>query len=99
LPSPTVEQAKKTKASILICHGAEDGFIPEEAIQKFRKTLDEAGVDWEMDYYAHAKHSFTVESADAKHLEGMAYNKAADQRSWARMLAFFDEKFGKNGTK
>lgn len=92
LPVPTPEQVKQTKASILICHGALDSFIPEDTIQKFRAALDAGGADWEMDYYSGAVHSFTVESADKLNLKGMAYNKNADHRSWARMLAFFDEK-------
>jgi dienelactone hydrolase len=94
LPATTAEQAKKTKATILICHGADDSFIPEDAVQKFRKALSDAGVDWEMDYYSGAQHSFTVKSADARGLKGMAYNEHADQRSWQRMQDLFKAKFG-----
>jgi len=91
LPTPTEQQAKQTKASILICHGAQDSFIPEETIQKFRKALDDAHVDWEMDYYAGTVHSFTVPGVDDKKIPGMAYNKKADERSWHRMHEFFNE--------
>jgi dienelactone hydrolase len=94
LPSPTPEQASAIKASIVVCHGAIDSFIPEEAAQKFRKALDDAHVDYEMDYYAGAKHSFTVPTADRHGNPGMSYNKKADERSWSRMQRLFDEKFG-----
>jgi dienelactone hydrolase len=95
LKVPTADQVKKTQATILICHGAQDSFIPEETIQKFRAALDAGGVDWEMDYYAGAKHSFTVKSADALGIDGMKYDAEADKRSWARMQALFKEKLGK----
>jgi dienelactone hydrolase len=92
---PTPEQVKRSKATILICHGAQDSFIPEEMLQKFRAALDAGKADWEMDYYAGARHSFTVKSADSLGIEGMKYNAEADKRSWARMQALFKEKLGK----
>ncbi|MBX3441926.1 MAG: dienelactone hydrolase family protein [Planctomyces sp.] len=95
LPGPTPEQVKRTKASVLVCHGAQDSFIPDEAIQNFRKALDAGGADWEMVYYGGAKHSFTVKGIDEKGVNGLAYNQHDDERSWARMLAFFQEKLRK----
>jgi len=94
LPVPTPEQAQAIKPTIVVCHGAQDGFIPEETIQHFRKALDDAHVDYEMDYYAGTRHSFTVPDADKHGNPGMAYNKKADERSWSRMLRLFDEKLG-----
>jgi len=92
LPEVTAEKAKQAKATILICHGAQDSFIPEEAIQKFRTALDAGGADWEMDYYAGAQHSFTVKSADSLGLKGMKYDANADKRSWARLQHLLKEK-------
>ncbi len=93
LPVPRPEQVKQTKATLLICHGAQDSFIPEETIQKFRAALDAGGADWEMNYYAGARHSFTVKKADSLGIDGMKYDRAADRRSWARMHALLKEKF------
>ncbi|QDT55066.1 Carboxymethylenebutenolidase [Caulifigura coniformis] len=95
LPVPTADQVKKTKATILVCHGAQDSFIPEETIQQFRAALDAGGADWEMDYYAGAQHSFTVISADALGLKGMKYDAEADKRSWARLQGLLKEKFSR----
>ena len=92
---PPADHVKKSKATILICHGAQDSFIPEKSIQEFRAALDSIGADWEMDYYAGAEHSFTVKAADSLGLKGMKYNAEADKRSWARMHALFKEKLGK----
>ncbi|HVJ87720.1 MAG TPA: dienelactone hydrolase family protein [Caulifigura sp.] len=94
LPVPTADQVKKTKATLLICHGAKDSFIKDETIQAFRNALDAGGADWEMDYYAGAVHSFTVKDADKVGNPGMKYDAKADQRSWARMQALLKEKFG-----
>jgi dienelactone hydrolase len=94
LPVPSADQVKNTKATILICHGAQDSFIPEKTIQEFRAALDAGGADWEMDYYAGAEHSFTVKSADSLGIKGMKYDAEADKRSWARMQSLLKEKFG-----
>ena len=83
---------KTNKTTLLICHGSEDAFIPEETCQKVRAALDTAGADFEMVYYGNARHSFTVKSADSHGIEMMKYNAEADQLSWNRMLALFREK-------
>ena len=91
LPVPEPEQAKAVKAKILICHGALDSFIPEATIQKVRDAFEEAKVNYEMNYYGGAVHSFTVPEADKAGMKGIAYNAAADQRSWRAMLRLFGE--------
>jgi dienelactone hydrolase len=94
LPIPAAEQTGKIKAKILICHGALDSFIPEETIQKVRAAYDGAKVDYEMIYYGGAVHSFTVPDADKHGLKGIAYNAAADRRSWRHMQDLFREVLG-----
>jgi dienelactone hydrolase len=91
LPVPTKEQAEKLKASILICHGAADGFIPAEQIEKFQATMDAAGADWMFIEYAGARHSFTVPAADKHGIEGIKYDAKADARSWKHMELFLKE--------
>jgi dienelactone hydrolase len=93
LPVPSEDEAKAIKAKVLICHGALDTFIPEETIQKVRAALDGAKADYQMVYYGGAVHSFTVPGADKAGMKGVAYNEAADRRSWNDMLALFREVF------
>jgi dienelactone hydrolase len=93
LPVPDSDQARAIKAKVLICHGARDGFIPEETIHKFRTALEDAKVDYEMDYYGGAVHSFTVPEAGKVGNPGMAYSPEADHRSWTSMLRLFNEVF------
>jgi dienelactone hydrolase len=92
LPTPKPEDAQRVRANLLICHGADDSFIPQQAIQAFRDALDKAGVKYEFVSYPGTVHSFTVPGADKHNIAGMKYNKSADEDSWKRMLALFAEK-------
>jgi len=91
LPVPTEEQAKNMQPSVLICHGSADGFIPRQRIEQFQTTLNGGGADWVMISYAGAKHSFTNPAADQRGIDGLAYDEAADRRSWKHMQVFFEE--------
>jgi len=91
LPPLTADQAKHIKARLLINNGADDGFVSKESIDKFRKALDEAGVKYQFENYPGAVHSFTVKGADKHAIKGMAYNEAADTKSWQLMQELFKE--------
>jgi dienelactone hydrolase len=95
IPVPS-DAAAKTKAKILMCHGAVDPFIAKDAIDGFMKAMNDGKFDYQFISYAGAVHAFTNPGADdfAKAgLNGVGYNAAADRRSWAHMRAFFDEIF------
>ena len=94
LPIPDAEQAKAIKAKIQVHHGAQDAFIPADTIQKFKAALDAAKVKYEFVSHEGAVHSFTVKGSEAKNMKGMAYNEAADTKSWKMMLDLFHEVFG-----
>ena len=93
LPPATPQQAAKVKARVLIAHGDADGFVPKERIEAFKRGLSQADVDWEMNIYSGARHSFTNPYADGYGMDGIAYHEQADRRSWLRTLAFFEELF------
>jgi dienelactone hydrolase len=92
LPAPSAQEAKQIQATLLVCHGADDKFIPDQAIKAFRDALDHAGVKYEFVSYPDTVHSFTVPGADKHNLPGMKYNKSADADSWKRMVALLAEK-------
>ncbi|MGQ0633392.1 MAG: dienelactone hydrolase family protein [Planctomycetaceae bacterium] len=96
LTPPTEEETKQIKAKILVCHGADDSFIPEETIDKFRHALNQGKADWTMVYYSGARHSFTDPDADSHGVDGLKYNKRADERSWHHMRDFFGEVLAKH---
>lgn len=92
------DAAKKTKARLLICHGAVDPFITKEALDTFLRSLDEGKFDYQFVSYAGAVHAFTNPDADkiaAATGLPIAYNAAADRRSWKHMRTFLDEIFAK----
>jgi dienelactone hydrolase len=91
LPTPTPEQAKAVKAKVLVCHGADDKFIKPDSIEAFKKALDAAKVDYKLESYPGAVHSFTVPDADKRKIDGMGYHADADKKSWAAMKALFDQ--------
>ena len=93
LDSPTPADGKKIKSKILICHGADDPFVPTNEIEAMKSEFNKAGVDWQMIYYSGAVHSFTQAMAGNDNSRGAAYNANADKRSWAAMQSFFNELF------
>ncbi len=93
LDSPSPDDGKNITAKILICHGADDPFVPEADIKACVAEFDAAEVDWQMNIYSHAVHSFTQPMAGNDNSRGAAYNADADRRSWAAMRIFFAEIF------
>ena len=51
------------------------------------------GVDWQLVVYGGAVHAFTNPGAGSDKSKGVAYDAAADRRSWEAMKAFFGELF------
>jgi len=95
IPVPA-DAAAKTRAKILMCHGAIDPFIAKEAVDGFLKAMNDGKFDYQFISYAGAVHAFTNPGADkyaAAGLNGVGYNAAADRRSWAHMQTFFAEIF------
>lgn len=80
------------KAKILVAHGADDAFVPQDVIDAFKAEMEEAGADLTFNSYEGAKHYFTNPDADRFAEQfgmGLAYNRQADEQSWADMQEFF----------
>jgi len=93
LDTPDPGDAKNIKGSVLVLHGADDPFQSREKIEAFQDEMHKAGVDWQMNIYGGAEHSFTNPEADKLGIKGVAYNEKADKRSWEAMKIFFREIF------
>ena len=93
LDTPNPQDAKNIKAKILVCTGGSDPNVPPEQVQAFEKEMTDAGVDWEINIYGHAVHSFTNPASGNDPSRGVAYNEKADKRSWQAMKDFFGEIF------
>lgn len=83
--------ARNVKAKILVCTGAEDPLVPPQQLQGFEREMTTAGVDWQVVVYGGAKHAFTNVNADKVGVPALAYDKAADARSWQAMRDFWSE--------
>ncbi|TAF11268.1 MAG: dienelactone hydrolase family protein [Nostocales cyanobacterium] len=92
LDTPNPEDAKNIKSKVLVLHGADDPFVPQEQLQGFENEMRQAKVDWQLISYGGAVHAFTNPVYKGE-IKGALYNKAADQRSWQAMRQFFAEIF------
>jgi dienelactone hydrolase len=84
------------KANILVCHGADDQFVPQAEIDLFKKQMDSIGASYTLKVYPGATHAFTNPNATAigqKFNLPIAYNAAADTASWKDMREFFSTIF------
>jgi dienelactone hydrolase len=87
------EDYNRIRAKILICHGAEDTFISPGEISAFQEGMRQSNADWQMISFGGALHSFTNPAADQAGIQGIAYDRKADERSWKYMQVFFKEIF------
>lgn len=81
------------KAKILVLTGGDDGFVPPEEVEAFKREMEAASADFRIISYPGAKHSFTNPDADAlgkKFNLPIAYNPDADKKSWEEMKIFLE---------
>ena len=87
------------KGKILVCHGADDSFIPPEKVEAFKEEMKAAGADFKFISYPGAKHGFSNPKADeaAKNFKiDVAYNAEADSKSWKELEALLQAVFSKS---
>lgn len=96
LDTTTPAKPGAVKAKVLVLTGADDPFVPAEQVERFKKEMDAAGVNYKLVIYPGAKHGFTNPDATEfgkKFKIPLEYDKAADEASWKEMQVFFDEQF------
>jgi dienelactone hydrolase len=93
LVPPSAEQAGRTKAKFLICHGAQDPFNPVEALSKYVTALNASTIDWQLIALGNTRHGFTNPNAGQYGMAALAYSPSSDRRSWQYMKYFFKEIF------
>lgn len=99
LATKTPATPGSVKAKILVEHGALDSMVTQDHVAAFKSEMDKAGADYQFVSLDGAKHGFSNPDADRlSHGEhggpDIGYNKAADEKSWADMQAFFKKIFG-----
>ncbi|MFI4965332.1 MAG: dienelactone hydrolase family protein [Caulobacterales bacterium] len=88
-------EPKGIRARVLACIGARDPIVPAEQRQAFEREMSDAIVDWQINVYGEAGHSFTNPGVGALGRPGFDYHEQTDRRSWMAMLDLFDETLGK----
>jgi len=93
LLSPTLaSDSGKIKASVLVLHGADDPFVPQENVQEWIAAMVQSKTDWQLVQFSNTVHSFTDPKATMK---GKAeYNALSAKRAFDYMEQLLDEKFG-----
>jgi len=97
LATPNPGDAKNIKCKVLALTGGDDPSVPPAQVEAFEQEMRQAGVDWQVNIYGGAVHSFTNPASGNDPSRGAAYNEKADKRSWQAMRLFFDEIFGASG--
>ncbi|SOJ55196.1 hypothetical protein MSIMFB_02685 [Mycobacterium simulans] len=93
LATPRPLDAANITAKVLVCIGAEDPLISVGERLMFEEQMRAAGVDWRMNLYGGAQHSFTHPDVDSIGVPGLRFDPIATERSWRAMLDLFDETF------
>jgi dienelactone hydrolase len=84
-------QPRAVTARILACHGAADPHVPPADVAAFAAEMNHAGADWQLVMYGRAQHGFTHQHAVPGAMPGVAYDRLADERSFAAVRAFLAE--------
>jgi dienelactone hydrolase len=93
LDAPVEALPAPIRARILVCHGADDPFVPPADVAAFQEEMRRAGADYVFVAYAGAVHAFTQKAAGTDPSRGAAYQEAAARRSWQHMRDLFAELF------
>ena len=88
------QDASAITGKVLVCIGTEDPIVPPDQRAAFEVEMRDGGVDWRMNLYGGAAHSFTNPEAGGLGIPGIEYHDLTNRRSWAAMLDLFDETLG-----
>ncbi|MDX6183427.1 dienelactone hydrolase family protein [Flavobacterium sp. Fl-77] len=83
--------AEPITTKVLVCHGADDPFVPTAEITAFQQEMRDSKADWQMIYYANSVHSFTNPEAGNDNSKGAAYNEKAAKRAFEHLQLFLNE--------
>ena len=80
-------------AKVLVCHGADDPWVPAKDVAAFQDEMRQAKADYVFVAYAGAVHAFTQKEAGNDSSKGAAYHETAHRRSWQHMKDLLKEVF------
>ena len=86
-------QPGAVRTRVLVCHGALDPHVPLSDVTAFADEMNSAGADWQLIMYGGALHGFTHSAAAPGAVPGVAYDPAADRRSFSATSGFLADVF------
>jgi dienelactone hydrolase len=99
LDTPSPARPGDISGKVLILTGDADPVVPFSRIAEFRDEMRSAAIDFEIDVYGGAMHSFTGEgSLGAQRTPEAVLHPQAEARSWQAMCLFFAEVLGASPT-
>jgi len=91
LGKDAARSSKTITTKLLVCHGADDYYVPAAEVASFQDEMRTSKADWQMIYYANSVHAFTDPEAGNDNSKGVAYNEKAAKRSWEHFMVFLKE--------
>lgn len=91
LDTPNPADAKQIKVPVLVLHGADDPAVPKEQVDGFIAEMKATDVDWQMNSYGNAVHSFTDPYANVPGRN--EYHPEVAKRAFQAMNNLLDEVF------
>jgi dienelactone hydrolase len=93
LSAAPASEKKPIKAKVAAFNGALDHAASPQALAAFQEEMEKAGADFFVVNFGGAVHGFTVKASGDDPSTGLAYNAAADRRSWEMLKSFLAEAF------
>jgi dienelactone hydrolase len=93
-PADGPAEPGKVQPAILVQTGGSDPMVSKDQVQAFEKEMKDAGASVKVITYPNAKHAFTNPDADKAGMEGLAYDREADRKSWEAAVTFLKQVFG-----
>jgi dienelactone hydrolase len=91
LTTPMPAQSKTVVPKVLVLHGDADAVVPPERVIVFREEMRLADVNWQINIYGDAKHSFTGEGAVGDRTPEAGLHAQTEARSWQTTVEFLRE--------
>jgi len=86
-------QPGAVRARLLVCHGAMDPHVVLSDVTALAEEMDGARADWQLIMYGGALHGFTHSDVTPGAIPGVAYDHAADGRSFSATRDFLADAF------
>jgi dienelactone hydrolase len=96
LDTPTPQDAKSISGKILVLHGGDDPYVPQEQVLNFMDEMRNAKLDWQFVHFGGAVHGFSNPNAPLDASKGFAFNPLAEKRSTDMIRIFTQEIFQAN---